>query len=141
MPFVTIRSTFDWRIWIAAVLLVGGGANALARAQSPEKCAQAKTKASAAAVAAQARCQASAASKGTPVDPKCLQKAESKLRASFAKAESKATCPGNADAAVLLRPVTVETIRAAAAADLRMPEKTTFFAPTPRTGMVFRSLD
>jgi len=48
---------------------------------------------------------------------------------------------GDADAAVLLRPVSVETIRAAAAADLRMPEKTTFFAPKPRTGMVFRSLD
>jgi uncharacterized protein (DUF1015 family) len=48
---------------------------------------------------------------------------------------------GDADAAVLLRPVDVETIRAAAAADLRMPEKTTFFAPKPRTGMVFRSLD
>ncbi len=48
---------------------------------------------------------------------------------------------GNADAAVLLRPVGVDTIRAAAAADLRMPEKTTFFAPKPRTGMVFRSLD
>ncbi len=48
---------------------------------------------------------------------------------------------GHADAAVLLRPVTVETIRAAAAAGLRMPEKTTFFAPKPRTGMVFRSLD
>jgi uncharacterized protein (DUF1015 family) len=47
---------------------------------------------------------------------------------------------GAADAAVLLRPVTVETIRAAAAADLRMPEKTTFFAPKPRTGMVFRAL-
>ena len=48
---------------------------------------------------------------------------------------------GAADAAVLLRPVDVHTIRAAAAADLRMPEKTTFFAPKPRTGMVFRSLD
>ena len=48
---------------------------------------------------------------------------------------------GNAQAAVLLRPVDVETIRAAAAAGLRMPEKTTFFAPKPRTGMVFRSLD
>jgi uncharacterized protein (DUF1015 family) len=48
---------------------------------------------------------------------------------------------GAADAAVLLRPVSVEIIRAAAAADLRMPEKTTFFAPKPRTGMVFRSLD
>jgi uncharacterized protein (DUF1015 family) len=47
---------------------------------------------------------------------------------------------GDVEAAVLLRPVSVETIRAAAAADLRMPEKTTFFAPKPRTGMVFRAL-
>src|SRR5262249_33833621 len=48
---------------------------------------------------------------------------------------------GTADAAVLLRPVTVDQIRAAAMAGVRMPEKTTFFAPKPRTGMVFRSLD
>ncbi|MCZ7526044.1 MAG: DUF1015 domain-containing protein [Acidimicrobiia bacterium] len=48
---------------------------------------------------------------------------------------------GAADAAVLLRPVTVAQIRDAATAGLRMPQKTTFFAPKPRTGMVFRSLD
>lgn len=48
---------------------------------------------------------------------------------------------GAADAAVLLRPVTVSQIRAAAFAGVRMPEKTTFFSPKPRTGMVFRSLD
>ena len=48
---------------------------------------------------------------------------------------------GVADAAVLLRPVTVAQIRAAAFAGVRMPEKTTFFSPKPRTGMVFRSLD
>lgn len=48
---------------------------------------------------------------------------------------------GDADAAVLLRGVSVDEIRAAAAAGIRMPEKTTFFAPKPRTGMVFRSLD
>ncbi len=48
---------------------------------------------------------------------------------------------GAADAAVLLRPVTVDAIRAAAAAHVRMPEKTTFFAPKPRTGMVMRTLD
>ena len=48
---------------------------------------------------------------------------------------------GAASAAVLLRPVAVDTIRAAAGAGVRMPEKTTFFAPKPRTGMVFRSLD
>jgi uncharacterized protein (DUF1015 family) len=48
---------------------------------------------------------------------------------------------GHASAAILLRPVDVDTIRAAADAGVRMPEKTTFFAPKPRTGMVFRSLD
>ena len=48
---------------------------------------------------------------------------------------------GTADAAILLAPVTVEQIRAAAKARVRMPQKTTFFAPKPRTGLVFRSLD
>jgi uncharacterized protein (DUF1015 family) len=48
---------------------------------------------------------------------------------------------GQADAAVLLRPVSIEQIRAAARAQVRMPQKTTFFAPKPRTGLVFRSLD
>jgi uncharacterized protein (DUF1015 family) len=48
---------------------------------------------------------------------------------------------GAADAAVLLRPVTVDQIRAAAFAGLRMPEKTSFFWPKPRTGMVMRRLD
>lgn len=48
---------------------------------------------------------------------------------------------GVADVGVLLRPVTVEQIRDAAAAGLRMPEKSTFFYPKPRTGMVLRSLD
>jgi uncharacterized protein (DUF1015 family) len=48
---------------------------------------------------------------------------------------------GVADAALLLRPVSVADTRAAALAGVRMPQKTTFFAPKPRTGMVFRSLD
>ncbi|MBA2327317.1 MAG: DUF1015 domain-containing protein [Actinobacteria bacterium] len=48
---------------------------------------------------------------------------------------------GVTEAAVLLRPVTVGQIRAAAFAGARMPEKTTYFHPKPRTGMVFRSLD
>ncbi len=45
-----------------------------------------------------------------------------------------------AHAALLLRPATVDQIRAAAHAGVRMPQKTTFFTPKPRTGMVFRSL-
>jgi uncharacterized protein (DUF1015 family) len=37
--------------------------------------------------------------------------------------------------------VTVEQIRAVAFAGERMPQKTTFFHPKPRTGIVFRCLD
>lgn len=48
---------------------------------------------------------------------------------------------GSADAAFLLRPVSVATTREASVQGHRMPQKTTFFAPKPRTGMVFRSLD
>ncbi len=44
-------------------------------------------------------------------------------------------------AAVLLRPVSVEKIAEWAHAGRRMPPKTTYFRPKPRTGMVFRPLD
>jgi uncharacterized protein (DUF1015 family) len=48
---------------------------------------------------------------------------------------------GTADAAILLAPVTVGRIRAAALAGVRMPQKTTYFAPKPRSGLVYRPLD
>jgi uncharacterized protein (DUF1015 family) len=48
---------------------------------------------------------------------------------------------GEAEAAFLLRPVTVAQIEEWAQARRRMPPKTTYFSPKPRTGMVFRSLD
>jgi uncharacterized protein (DUF1015 family) len=48
---------------------------------------------------------------------------------------------GEAQAALLLRPVTVKQIDEWANERKRMPPKTTFFSPKPRTGMVFRSLD
>ncbi len=48
---------------------------------------------------------------------------------------------GEAQAAVLLRPVTVEQIGRFAAEGRTMPPKTTYFVPKPRTGMVFRRLD
>jgi uncharacterized protein (DUF1015 family) len=47
---------------------------------------------------------------------------------------------GEAQAAVLLQPVTVPQIAAWAAARRRMPPKTTYFSPKPRTGMVLRLL-
>jgi uncharacterized protein (DUF1015 family) len=45
---------------------------------------------------------------------------------------------GGADAAVLLRPVTIAQIDEWAHARRRMPPKSTYFHPKPRTGMVFR---
>jgi uncharacterized protein (DUF1015 family) len=45
---------------------------------------------------------------------------------------------GEAQAAVLLRASTVAQIAAAARARRRMPAKSTFFYPKPRTGLVFR---
>ncbi|HEX2046350.1 MAG TPA: DUF1015 domain-containing protein [Acidimicrobiales bacterium] len=47
---------------------------------------------------------------------------------------------GKASAAVLLRPVDVGQIARNALAGRRMPTKTTFFHPKPRTGMVFRRM-
>jgi uncharacterized protein (DUF1015 family) len=41
---------------------------------------------------------------------------------------------------VLLRPATVPQIDATAHGGERMPPKTTFFHPKPKTGLVFRSL-
>lgn len=47
---------------------------------------------------------------------------------------------GRADAAVLLRPVTVDQIAAWAHERRRMPPKSTYFHPKPATGLVFRLL-
>jgi len=48
---------------------------------------------------------------------------------------------GAADAAVLLRPVSVAQIARTAHGGRLMPPKSTFFTPKPRSGMVFRELD
>jgi uncharacterized protein (DUF1015 family) len=47
---------------------------------------------------------------------------------------------GSVDAGVLLRPATIAQIEATAHGGERMPPKTTFFHPKPKTGLVFRSL-
>lgn len=47
---------------------------------------------------------------------------------------------GEASAAVIMQPVSVATIRAVADRRDRMPPKTTFFSPKPRTGFVLRDL-
>lgn len=52
-----------------------------------------------------------------------------------------AVASGTAQAGVLLRPATVAQIEATAHGGERMPPKTTFFHPKPKTGIVFRSLD
>ncbi len=48
---------------------------------------------------------------------------------------------GEAEAAVLLRPATVAQITETAHRRGRMPPKTTYFYPKPRTGFVFRPMD
>jgi uncharacterized protein (DUF1015 family) len=52
-----------------------------------------------------------------------------------------AVLDGRAQAAALLRPASVAQIVAIAHGGERMPPKTTFFWPKPRTGVVFRLLD
>ena len=47
---------------------------------------------------------------------------------------------GDADAGVLLRPATVSQIAEVGHGGERMPPKTTFFYPKPRTGLVYRPL-
>ena len=51
-----------------------------------------------------------------------------------------AVASGEAQAAVLLRPVTVQQIAATGRGGAKMPPKTTFFWPKLRTGLVFRQL-
>ena len=53
---------------------------------------------------------------------------------------SEAVASGEATVAVLLRPATVDQIAAVGHGGDRMPPKTTFFWPKPRTGMLFRRL-
>jgi uncharacterized protein (DUF1015 family) len=65
---------------------------------------------------------------------------ESTHRHSVAEALA-ALADGEAQAAFLLRPVTVSQIESWAAQRKQMAPKTTYFSPKPRTGMVFRSLD
>ncbi len=48
---------------------------------------------------------------------------------------------GRADAAFLLRPVPVARIERVAQDGRRMPPKSTYFQPKPRTGMAYRSLE
>ncbi len=48
---------------------------------------------------------------------------------------------GDADGAVLLRPVSIDQIADTARGGRLMPPKSTFFHPKPRTGMAFRELD
>ena len=65
---------------------------------------------------------------------------ESTHRHSVAEAMA-ALAEGEAQAAFLLRPVTVSQIEGWAEKRRQMPPKTTYFSPKPRTGMVFRALD
>ena len=51
-----------------------------------------------------------------------------------------AVTSGRADAAILIRPVSVTEIRRTATEGLLMPPKSTFFTPKLRTGLVLRPI-
>jgi uncharacterized protein (DUF1015 family) len=58
-----------------------------------------------------------------------------------AAAVTRLVAAGAAEVAFLCPPLGVEAIRDAAAAGVRMPEKTSYFAPKPRSGFVVRPAD
>src|SRR5262245_54909894 len=99
MTMMNEQSRSGWTVGIVGLVLLGTGVSVFARVPPEVKCADAKAKAAAVAVYAQAQCRSKAALGGTVPDAKCLLKAESKLRASFAKADAKGACPGDADTA------------------------------------------
>jgi hypothetical protein len=88
-----------------------------AGATPAEKCAGAKVKAFGTAVLAQARCQAKARKKGVSVDAACLEKAETKLRKRFSKADAAAPCPGDVAEALAGATACVTTIDQTTAGD------------------------
>ncbi len=57
------------------------------------------------------------------------------------RAGAAAVSAGDVQALLLLRPVTVDQISDWAHARQRMPPKSTYFYPKPRTGMVFRPVE
>ena len=58
-----------------------------------------------------------------------------------AAAVAAAVAAGDAEVGVLLPPVSIAQIRGAAEAGARMPEKTSYFCPKPRSGFVLRPVD
>ena len=70
-----------------------------------------------------------------------LERAQVRLLRPAFQASDALVDKGEAAAAILCSPVSVAVTRAAALDGVRMPQKTTFFWPKPRTGMVFRPLD
>jgi hypothetical protein len=113
------QSRPGWSIGSVGLLVLSTGVSLFARLPPEVKCADAKAKAAAIAVYAQAKCGAKAVGDGTAVDPKCLLKAESKLRASFAKADSKGACRGSPDAALAAATACATTFGEAISGDPR----------------------
>jgi hypothetical protein len=87
-----------WRVGVLGLVLLVAGAPAQTwAATQARKCVAAKTKAFGIAVKAKVQCRAKARQKGRAVDAACLQKAETKLRKRFAKAEKAGACPGDVE--------------------------------------------
>ncbi|MEE8310874.1 MAG: hypothetical protein V3R77_01365 [Candidatus Binatia bacterium] len=90
-----MKASLGWLPAMAVVCLV---VTASAATDPVRKCEAAKLSAAGKAAAATLKCHAKAATKGTAVDPTCLQKAETKMAAAFSKAEKTVACPSVDDA-------------------------------------------
>jgi hypothetical protein len=78
-----------------SLLLALNATPAAAGADPTAKCAAAKLKAAGKKYAAKTKCEAAAIVKGEPVSAECLQRAEQKFVAAFAKADSNGDCLGD----------------------------------------------
>jgi cysteine-rich repeat protein len=78
---------------LAIVMLTVGSAGAQA-----SKCTAAKFKEAGKKIGTKTKCHAKAVSKGLPVDPACIQKAEDKYASGWVKAEAKGDCVTGGDA-------------------------------------------
>lgn len=88
------------RTVLGAGLVLLAVASSVGAAPTPvQRCAVAKLKAAASANLTKLKCHQRAAAEPRPVDPACLQKADDKLAAAFAKAEQKGGCATVGDAA------------------------------------------
>lgn len=97
----TMRLPMQASLLALCSLFVFHASVAVASPDPADKCVAAKMNAGGKHFVAISKCRAKAVLAGTAVDPDCVQKAENKLLAAFAKAESHGACTVTGDATTI----------------------------------------